>query len=949
MSIRGLRTNVGSMPPRWRKGLLWALGAIVAYTVIGFLVLPPIVRAVAAKQLGSLLNRQVVIQRVVINPYVLSGAIRGLVIEDKDGEPLASWNEAYANLQLVSFFGKPWVFKEVRVIQPFARVQINQDRSLNFEDLVQKLAAVLPQLAEKIKPLFVRISRLEISGASASWTDLTPITPFRRHLGPFDITLTEFHTDPNSKDPFSLSGTTDSGEQFSWAGYVLLRPLGSEGQLSLAGVSLPKYAPLYQDLVRFEIKEGALDFASGYRLGVGVSNYVVEVSHGMVSVKSLKVAEKNSERNLVELDKLVVNDVNGNVGKLTAEIASVLVDGAKLNLRRGQDAKINLLQMLRPAETATNAPRSVLLSFEGITNLVAFLGLETNGVSAALHHLEVTNCVATWEDLATAHPVNLRLDNIALTGRDLSNFAGSNMTAEISLRWNTNGAIRTETTARLSPLGADVSLALNNVELAPLSPYLEPFVNLFLVDSKVGLDGQMRLGMTNQVLDAKLSADVRVDDLATVDGLLRQDLVKSKSVHVSGLEANLGPPQVIVKEIDLVQPIARVVVSTNRVINVLAALNMTGDSNGPPRLARTTPPPSSGSTSTPSDAKSWFEQELGRFIEGAWTAITNAVGSNFPPEVAVNRVMITNATVEFWDQSSSQPVNLSVSGLNGTISDLSLKESEPANLNLEGKVDGTGPVKITGKIAPLSPKAATDISVSLRNMDLKAVGPYVGKYAGYSLLRGSLNLDDVGGISGNKLSTSNHVVLDQFTLGEKVDSPDAIHLPVRLGVALLKDRSGKITLDLPIEVSLDDPKLSMNSVISQALGDVITKVTKSPFSTLGALLGGNGEELSYAEFTPGSAELQSGATKKLEALVKALYERPSLAVEIEGSVDLKADGEHAADLTQLAQRRAERIKEYLLQVGKVAADRIFLAEGSEAKVTAKGSRVYIHLKVGTPI
>jgi hypothetical protein len=932
------------MPPRWRKGLLWALGAIVAYTVIGFLILPSIVKAVALKQLSSLLNRQVVIRSVVINPYVLSGAIRGLVIQDKDGEPLASWNEAYANFQLVSFFGKPWVFKEVRVTQPFLRVQINQDRSLNFEDLVQKLATVLPQLAEKIKHLFLRVSRLEISGATSSWTDLTPSTPFRRHLGPLDITLTEFHTDPNSKDPFSLSGTTDSGEQFSWSGHVLLSPLGSEGQLSLAGVSLPKYAPLYQDLVRFEIKEGALDFASGYRLGLGVSNYNVEVSHGMVSVKSLKVAEKNSERNLAELDKVVVNDVNGNVGKLTADIASVLVDGARLDLRRGKDAKINLLEMLCPAETATNAPRSVWLAFEGITNLVALLGLRTNGVSASLHHLEVTNCVASWEDLATAHPVNLRLDNVVLTGRELSNFSGSNMTADVSLQWNTNGAIRMQTTAQLSPPAADVSLALNDVKLAPLGPYLEPFVNLFLVDSKVRLDGQMRLRMTNQVLDAKLSADVWVDDFATVDGLLRQDLVKSKSVHVSGLDANLVPPEVIIKQIDLVEPIARVVVATNRLINVLAALKISGQSNAPPQLARTTPPASPGSTSTPSDAKSWFEQGLSRFIESAWASITNAVGSSFPPQVTVNRVMITNATVEFSDQSSQPPVNVSVIGLNGTITNLSLKESERADLKLEGKVESTGPVKIAGRIETLSPKTATDLSVSLLNMDLEPVGPYVGKYAGYSLLRGSLNLELVGGISASKLSTSNHLVLDQFTLGEKVESPDAIQLPVRLGVALLKDRSGKITLDLPIEGNLDDPKFSVSSVISQAVGDVITKITTHPFASLGALFGGSGEDLSYAEFAPGSAELQPGATKKLEALVKALYERPGLAVEIEGSVDLRIDGQNAADLTQLAQRRAQRIKEYLLQVGKVDAERIFIAEVSEAKVTAKGCRAYINLR-----
>ena len=944
MSINTLKTHVGSKTPRWRKGLLWAFGAIVVYTVVGFLVLPPIVKTIAVKQLSLLLNRKVIIQSVVINPYVLSGAIRGLAIQDKDGEPLASWNEAYANFELVSFFGRPWVFKEVRVTQPFVRVQINKDQTLNFDDLIKKVAAVPPQPAGKKKPLLLHISRMQIVSAAASLTDLTPSTPFRRRLGPIDVTLTELHTDPDSKDPFSLAGTTDSGEKFSWSGRFVLDPLSSEGQFSLTGLSLSKYAPLYQDLVRFQIKDGSVDGAAGYRLGLGASNHVVEVSHAMLCLKALKLGEKNSERSLAELDKLVVNDVNANVMKFTFEIASLSAEGARLDVKRDRNGKINLLEMARPAETATNAPRSVMLALQGITNLFAFVSLGTNVVAATLHQLEVTNCLASWEDLVMAHPVNLLLDNIALTGKELSDVSDSNMMAALSLRWNSNGVIRMETTAQLSPPAADVSLALNNVELVPLSPYLEPFVNLFLTGGKVGFDGQTRLRMTNQVLDAKLTGDLRLDDFATVDGFLKEDLVKTKSVRVSGLEANLVPPTVTVKQIDLVEPLARVVVATNQVINVMAALKTSGDTNAPAKPVTTASAPNPSSTSTLSDGKSGAQKELIVSSSG-----TNAGTYNLLPQVTVSRVVINNATAEYVDQSSQPPVNVSVRGINATITNLSSKESERADLNLEGKVEGTGPVKISGKLEPLSPRAATDITFSLHDMDLKPAGPYVAKYAGYSLLRGGLNLDLDGGISQNKLSATNHLVLDQFTLGEKVDSPDATHLPVRLGVALLKDRSGKITLDFPIEGSLDDPKFSVSGVLSQAAGDVITKATTSPFSTLGALFGGNGEELSYAEFSPGSAELQAGATKKLERLIKGLYERPALAVEIEGSVDPKSDGERlhqqqAADLGQLARRRAERVKEHLLQVGKVEAERVFLAEESGAKVVAKGCRAYIHLR-----
>src|SRR5262245_11452427 len=114
--------------PRWSR---WAAGAILFYTLFGFLILPVIVKKVATRRIAQLLDREVAIEKVRINPYVLSTTVRGLRIRDKDGETLVSWSDFYANLQLVSLLGRTWVFKEIRLAQPYARVQVNKDHSLN--------------------------------------------------------------------------------------------------------------------------------------------------------------------------------------------------------------------------------------------------------------------------------------------------------------------------------------------------------------------------------------------------------------------------------------------------------------------------------------------------------------------------------------------------------------------------------------------------------------------------------------------------------------------------------------------------------------------------------------------------------------------------------------------------------------------------------------------------
>jgi hypothetical protein len=69
--------------PRFRKLLLWTSGLVLAYTLIGFFILPPILRAVIVKRLSGELNRRVTAQRIKLNPYTLSATVRGLRIEDQ--------------------------------------------------------------------------------------------------------------------------------------------------------------------------------------------------------------------------------------------------------------------------------------------------------------------------------------------------------------------------------------------------------------------------------------------------------------------------------------------------------------------------------------------------------------------------------------------------------------------------------------------------------------------------------------------------------------------------------------------------------------------------------------------------------------------------------------------------------------------------------------------------
>jgi len=205
----------------------------------------------------------------------------------------------------------------------------------------------------------------------------------------------------------------------------------------------------------------------------------------------------------------------------------------------------------------------------------------------------------------------------------------------------------------------------------------------------------------------------------------------------------------------------------------------------------------------------------------------------------------------------------------------------------------------------------------LKDLDLSPATPYSGKYAGYTIEKGKLSFDLKYLIVKRKLDSQNQIFIDQFTFGDKVESPDATKLPVKLAIALLKDRKGEIKLDLPVTGSLDDPKFSVWRVILKIIVNLISKAATSPFSLLGAVLGG-GEELSFVEFDFGSATITEANAKKLQIITKALHDRPSLKMDIEGHVDMEKDREGLKQYLFQRKVKAQKLKE-MVRKGQPAA------------------------------
>jgi uncharacterized protein involved in outer membrane biogenesis len=131
--------------PQTHRALAWVAAVVVAFTAIGFLILPLVFKPVVERALSDALARKVTIGHMKINPYALSATLGDVTIADRgDGPPLLTLGELYVNGELASVFRWAPVISALRVARPALHLVRNTDQSYNVSDLLDRALAEPP-------------------------------------------------------------------------------------------------------------------------------------------------------------------------------------------------------------------------------------------------------------------------------------------------------------------------------------------------------------------------------------------------------------------------------------------------------------------------------------------------------------------------------------------------------------------------------------------------------------------------------------------------------------------------------------------------------------------------------------------------------------------------------------------------------------------------------------
>ena len=865
-------------PGRVRTVAIWAGSALALYAILGFLVAPPIVRSQLETRLTELLGRKVSVERVRINPFALSASVLGFSVKEKDGDAnLLAFDELYVNFTLSSLFRFAPVIEEVSLVKPSVRVARNEDKSYSFQDIVDRF-----------------------SGGPPSPPGPTP------RFAVFNISLTdgaiEFDDRPDNRVhvvsdlqigvPFisSLPSQIDINVQPHLKAKVGGTPIELLGEtkpfedtrqtklrIDIDELPLAKYFDYIPVPLRFRVEGGTLTTRLELSLSTKSERLNTLTLAGQAGLKNFAM-ERTDGAPLLAVGAASVDIGTLDLINRRAEIKSVRIDSPKVDVMIRQKEGVNWALAPKSQKADPEPPEAD--SGPPFIFSVAEIAL-SSGTVRMLHELP-------------GKPFRVTLDNITVSAKGLSNAPDNKAAVRVGCDAGPKGRLSYEGSVSLAPVRVEGAVDLANLPVSPAAPYIENFLQVVISGGVLSSKGRVAVEVPGDApVQVRVRADASVSGFASLDEASSQDLLRWKSLAVKGIDFQLEPLKVSVDQVTLSDFFSRLIVSPDGTLNMQT-------------LARKPPP----------EADADREKKPG----------------GPPANLRLGRIVLENGNVSFSDFFIKPNYSIALTRVAGKVSEMT--PDKPGDVELRGRIHETAPLEILGQVNTLSKDLFVNMRASVKDIDLPPVTPYSVKYAGYGIQKGKLSVKVSYHIENRKLAAQNNVYLDQFTFGDRVETPTATTLPVLFAVALMRDKNGVIDVDLPISGSLDDPDFAVGGIVVKALVNLVTKAVTSPFALLGALAGGGGEELAYIEFAPGSAALSPEDENKLKTLAKALDERPGLKLDVSGRSDPQPDRDALKRTAVDRQIKAAKLKDAGAKAGASIDEVTVAPEEREKYLTA---------------
>ncbi len=660
--------------PRLRRSLIWFTGVLVAFAVLGFFVLPVLVRPALERNLSAALDRKVSIARLQINPFAVSATLSDVSVSDRgEGPPMLTVAEVYLNGEIASLFRWAPVVSALKITQPALHLVRNADKTYNFSDLLDRALT-----GPTGPPPRFSVSNIELVDGQIDFDDRPEHAQHR-------ITQIKLGI------PFlsSLPSQTETTVAPAFAAQVNGRPVAIVGEtrpfkdthetvlhFDLGDLPLPAYMEYVPVPLPIKVESGVIGGKANMSF-IGRGKDPPQLTFdGTFKLADFAVNERSGAK-LLKIPSLDVAvdrfDVFGN----SAELRSIAADGVELELRRDARGELNLA----PLFTANSPAKKGEAPFS------------FHAGSIKLEHgtMHVADASVAPAFASTLSDVSVAITNLASTGDKQADVA-------FSFASDTGARVSERGTLALTPVRANGRLEMSGLHLAKLFPYYASALNLAVDDGT--LDGSTELRYDGASGALTLSAlDATAKDLKMRLPDEKEPLWRVPMLAVHGGSVDVAKHAIVFESVE-----GRGATATIR-RDAKGAFNFE-------RLVRT---PAVGTTQTPAGAAQ------------------TPSGSGW--QVEARKATLDDFAATYNDETVSPPAKIVLTKVSGSGENLSNIPKAKGKATLQATVNRRGTLSLSGPIAT-APFAST-LNVAAKNIDLVPFQPYISQSARVVLTGGS--------------------------------------------------------------------------------------------------------------------------------------------------------------------------------------------------------------------
>ena len=555
-----------------------------------------------------------------------------------------------------------------------------------------------------------------------------------------------------------------------------------------------------------------------------------------LNVKNIELKAKNKD--IASVADVAIKSISFDLLKMALGVENVSINRAKFSSELSENglSAVNELGFGEQSTKATKAAKHTKKVEKKAENKSASKSKE-NEFKFDVKIISVNNADIALTHLFEGEKIAHKFDNLNVKVANLSSDFSKPFDAKVAMKSSQKLNLDVDSKIKIEPLDVSAKIKLNDTNLPKYFAYAKPFLEASLASGQMSADAQLHYAK-----DIKADAKVSIKDIR-LNGKKTEKLIAFKSLDLEKI--SFAKNDLAISGVSLNSPFIKAHLSKERKFNLSQIVKE--DKN----KAKTEAKPESKKAASKKDDELKF---------------------------SVKNFSLKNGEVDFSDASLFMPFATTISKLNGKLTDIDKKR--PSSGEFQGVVGKNGFAQITAKLFPFELKQNTDIKLDFKDIDLTDITPYSGQFVGYKIKKGKLNLNLNYSVVDSKLNGSNFINFDSLTLGEKVESKDAVNLPLSLAISILSDQNNQINIDLPVEGNLDDPDFKYGGVIWAAVKKLFADITLAPFRFLGNALGLGSKDLSSIDFLAGSSELISSEVPKIADFIKLTGSKPKMKLSI---------------------------------------------------------------------